>query len=93
MGAAVSSLWFFISPIPDVSNKGKFKQVSSFMMSVSCMFTMILLYWGKQFYDLHPGFPIPFPPWFFPGMLILCCCCCCSTLKLLGQARKMGNKK
>ena len=90
MGAAVSSLWFFISPIPDVSNKGKFKQVSSFMMSVSCMFTMILIYWGKQFYDMHPGFPIPFPPLVFPGHVDIMLLLLLFNPKIIGSGEEIG---
>ncbi len=93
MGAAMSSAWFFISPIPDISNKGKPKQVSSFIMCVSFLCSLFMLRGGYMFYSLHPGFPVPFPPSFFPGMLLLCCCSCCSSLKLTGQARKAVSQK
>ena len=43
MGAAMSSAWFFISPIPDISNKGKPKQVSSFIMCVSFLCSLMML--------------------------------------------------
>jgi hypothetical protein len=93
MGAAMSSAWFFISPIPDISNKGKPKQVSSFIMCVSFLCSLMMLRAGYLFYSVHPGFPVPFPPSFFPGMLLLCCSSCCSSLKLTGQARKAVSQK
>lgn len=89
MGAALSSLWFFVSPIPDISSKGKPKPISAFLMFISCLFSLVMLRMGYTFYSLHPGFPIPFPPSFFPAMLLLCCCSCCSSSKLAGQGRKI----
>lgn len=88
MGAALSSMWFFISPIPDVSPKGKPKPISAAVMLCSSICLMLLFYMG---YRLQMETLMPLPAPFYPGMLLICCLSCCSSSKLVGQARKFAK--
>jgi len=89
MGSALSSMWFFVSPIPDVSSKGKPKPISAALMLCSCIIYTICFYMGYRFWSETFPFPVPAP--FYPGMLLLCCLSCCSSSKLVGQARKFAK--
>lgn len=88
MSAALSSLWFFMSPIPDISNKGKPKPISAASMSCSSLCSLLMLFLGYQYWnDSFPLVPMPF----YPLMLFICCCSCCSSSKLVGQGRKFAK--
>ena len=89
MGSALSSMWFFISPIPDISSKGKPKPISAASMLCSCICLTMMFYAGYRFWSETFPFPVPAP--FYPGMLLLCCLSCCSSSKLVGQARKFAK--
>lgn len=88
MGAAMSSAWFFLSPIPDISSKGKPKPKSAASMLSSCICLMMLFYAGYRF-QMESLMPLPAP--FYPGMLLVFCLSCCSSSKLVGQARKFAK--
>ncbi len=88
MGAAMSSAWFFISPIPDISSKGKPKPMSAAIMSCSCIILMMMFYAGYRF-QMESLMPLPAP--FYTGMLLVCCLSCCSSSKLVGQGRKFAK--
>lgn len=88
MGAAMSSAWFFISPIPDISSKGKPKPMSAGIMSCSSIILMMMFYAGYRF-QMESLMPLPAP--FYPGMLLVCCLSCCSSSKLVGQGRKFAK--
>lgn len=88
MGAAMSSAWFFISPIPDISSKGKPKPMSAGIMSCSSIILMMMFYVGYRF-QMESMMPLPAP--FYPGMLLVCCLSCCSSSKLVGQGRKFAK--
>ena len=88
MGAALSSLWFFISPIPDISPKGKPKPISAAIMLCSSLCSLVMLFLGYRFWsDSFPIVPTPF----YPAMLLICCLSCCSSSKLVGQGRKIAK--
>lgn len=89
MGQALSSLWFFISPIPDISPKGKPKPISAAIMLCSSICSLLMLFMGYRFWS--ETFPFPMPAPFYPGMLLLCCLSCCSSSKLAGQGRKIAK--
>jgi hypothetical protein len=57
MGSALSSMWFFVSPIPDVSSKGKPKPISAALMLCSCIILTIALYMLTGY--IYALFPIP----------------------------------
>lgn len=88
MGAAMSSAWFFLSPIPDISSKGKPKPKSAASMLSSCICLMMMFYAGYRF-QMESLMPLPAP--FYPGMLLVFCLSCCSSSKLVGQARKFAK--
>ena len=88
MGAAMSSAWFFLSPIPDISSKGKPKPTSAASMLSSCICLMMMFYAGYRF-QMESLMPLPAP--FYPGMLLVFCLSCCSSSKLVGQARKFAK--
>ena len=89
MGAAMSSAWFFLSPIPDISSKGKPKPKSAASMLCSCICLMMMFYAGYRVWS--ETFPFPMPAPFYPGMLLVFCLSCCSSSKLVGQARKFAK--
>ena len=88
MGAALSSLWFFMSPIPDISSKGKPKPKASASMFSSSISSLIMLYFGYQYWsNMFPFVPAPF----YPTMLLIFCLSSCSSSKLVGQGRKFAK--
>ncbi len=88
MGEMMSALWFFISPIPDISPKGKPKPRASASMLCSSVMSLLMLYFGYQYWsDMFPFVPTPF----YPTMLLIFCLSSCSGSKLVGQARKFAK--
>lgn len=88
MGAALSSLWFFMSPIPDISSSGKPKPISAASMFCSSLSSLLMLFLGYQYWNnSFPFVPMPF----YPFMLLIFCCSCCSSSKLVGQGRKFAK--
>ncbi len=88
MGASMSALWFFIGPIPDISSKGKPKPKASASMSCSSVMSLLMLYFGYQYWsNMFPFVPAPF----YPAMLLIFCLSSCSSSKLVGQARKFAK--
>ena len=88
MGQALSSLWFFMSPIPDMSSKGKPKTISAAVMCCSFLCSLLMLFLGYRYWsESFPLVPTPF----YPFMLLICCCSCCSSSKLVGQGRKIAK--
>lgn len=89
MGSALSSMWFFVSPIPDVSSKGKPKPISAAVMFASCLSLTLALYLAYRTFMM--SFPLPPPPPFYSATAAALLCCCCSSSKLVGQARKFAK--